>query len=135
MKKTSKVQAVVATGAKVAEARVTKPVKGKGAKSAAPVTEAPATVAAAAPVVEVTPTVVPPATVTTASPIADRVAQAIAYIQLATAVLALDAPALTTKQRRALGTVKKGGEKFIPQIGQLAQQWSVQIRTQPIPTR
>jgi hypothetical protein len=76
----------------------------------------------------------PPVTapVTAASPLADRVTQAIAYIRMAVAILALNAPALTTKQRKALQRIRKGGDKFIPQITDLAQQWSVQIRTQPI---
>ena len=89
-------------------------------------------VAAATSKTATTPKVAPSSTVTATSPIADRVTQALAYIQMASSILALNAPALTTKQRRALGTMRKGGEKFIPQLAQIAQQWSVQIRTQPI---
>jgi hypothetical protein len=75
--------------------------------------------------------VVAPAQVTPASPIADRVKQATTYVQMAVAILALNAPALTASQRKSLGTMKKGGEKFIPQLAQIAQEWAVQIRTQP----
>jgi hypothetical protein len=71
------------------------------------------------------------ASVTTASPLAERVAQAMVYIKMAIAILALDAPALTVAERRGFAKLRKGGEKFIPQIAAIATSWLVQIRTQP----
>jgi hypothetical protein len=73
----------------------------------------------------------PSPAVTTASPFADRVTQAIAYIKEAVAILALNPPALTAAQRKGMAKLRKGGDKIIPQVAQIAQQWSVQIRTQP----
>jgi hypothetical protein len=69
--------------------------------------------------------------VTKASPLADRVTYAVALLQEASDVLALTAPALTAAQRKGMGKLRKGGEKFIPEIAQIAQTWNVQIRTQP----
>jgi hypothetical protein len=70
-------------------------------------------------------------TVTKASPLSDRVAQALSLIQEAADLLALQAPALTATQRKGMNRVRKGGDKLIPQLAQIAQTWSVQIRTQP----
>jgi hypothetical protein len=68
---------------------------------------------------------------TTATSLAARVSQAMALIQQAVATLDLNAPALTAQQRKRMSKLRKGGEKFIPQLAQMAQTWSVQIRTQP----
>jgi hypothetical protein len=69
--------------------------------------------------------------VTAASPLVDRVAHVVALLQEASDVLALTAPALTAAQRMGMNKLRKGGEKFIPEIAQIAQTWNVQIRTQP----
>ncbi len=69
--------------------------------------------------------------VTKASPLADRVAHGVALIQEAIDLLALKAPALTAAQRKGMNKLRKGGDKWIPEIAQIAQTWEVQLRTQP----
>jgi len=57
---------------------------------------------------------------TTATSLAARVSQAMALIQQAVATLDVNAPALTAQQRKRMS-----------KLAQMAQTWSVQIRTQP----
>ncbi|HEY2512982.1 MAG TPA: hypothetical protein VGI39_19075 [Polyangiaceae bacterium] len=65
------------------------------------------------------------------APLSHRVDRATALMKEAIAVLALDAPALTANERKGMGKLRKGGEKHMPQLAQLATDWQVTIRTQP----
>jgi hypothetical protein len=127
MTKTKKVQAT-AKHATVTAATVVE------TETKAPEVAAPVTATAAAVTAEPAPVVAAAAAVTTASPLADRVAQAIVLIKAAIALLALNAPALTAAQRKSMEKLRKGGDRYIPQLAQIATSFSVQIRTQPTAT-
>ncbi len=71
------------------------------------------------------------AAVTASSPMADRVTQAMSYVKMAMAILALNPPALTVAQRRRMAKLRKGGGDIMPLLARLATEWSVEIRTQP----
>ena len=73
-----------------------------------------------------------PANVGTApAPLPDRVDQATKLMNQAMGILDLNAPALTAKERKGMYRLRKGGDKHIPQLAQIAADWQVSIRTQP----
>ena len=76
-------------------------------------------------------TATPLTTATTAGPLASRVSQAIGYFKMGIALLALTPPPLTPADRKRMAKLRKGGDKLIPQIAQIAQTWEVKLRTQP----
>ncbi|HEY2514586.1 MAG TPA: hypothetical protein VGI39_27165 [Polyangiaceae bacterium] len=75
---------------------------------------------------------VTPSNVGTApEPLPERVDKATVLMKQAIALLALDAPAITANERKGMYRLRKGGEKHIPQLAQIAADWQVTIRTQP----